>query len=106
LLAWLGWWLHLAWKFLVVWLALVACWNHLVWMLMQDVAGMAPPGLAFAGLAQLPLAPTFSAHALAVVLLDLASAVALGMEMLDAAAAPAVGMVLLDITSASWLHRT
>jgi hypothetical protein len=34
LLAWLGWWLHLAWKFLVVWLALVACWNHLVWMLM------------------------------------------------------------------------
>ena len=72
----------------------------------SDVAGMAPPGLAFAGLAQLPLAPTLGAHALAAVLLDLASAVALGMEMLDAAAAPAVGMVLLDITSASWFHST
>jgi hypothetical protein len=71
-----------------------------------DVAGMAPPGIAFAGLAPLPLAPTFVAHALAVVLLDWASAVALGMEMLDAAAAaPAVGVLLLD-TSASWSDGT
>ena len=67
----------------------------------SDVAGMAPPGLAFAGLAQLPLAPTFGEHALAVVLLDAAAAVALGMEMLDDAASRAVGMVLLDNTSAS-----
>ena len=55
----------------------------------SDVAGMAPPGIAFAGLAQLPLAPTFGAFALAVVPMDLAFA------------APAVGMVLLD-ASAPW----
>ena len=94
LLAWLGWWLHLAWKFLVVWLALVACWNGLdADAAASDVAGMAPPGIAFAGLAQLPLAPTFGAFALAVVPMDLAFA------------APAVGMVLLD-ASAPWSAGT
>ena len=59
----------------------------------SDVAGMAPPGIAFAGLAQLPLAPTFGAFALAVVPMDLAFA------------APAVGMVLLD-ASAPWSAGT
>ena len=71
----------------------------------SDVAGMAPPGIAFAGLALLLVASTCGAFALAEVPMDLAFAVALGMEMLDAAAAPAVGMVLLD-ASAPWSAGT